>query len=117
MSRVVAILLMLLLPLQAMAAVDRQFAHASEAMLEHMVAHAEHVPHHHDEDGAMHEDDSTASASHQLDFDFASGLYGTVGLAFSVPLVPPRYLTPSFLPGPIPSPFSSPPLRPPHAAA
>lgn len=117
MSRVVAILLMLLLPLQALAAVDRQFAHASEAMLEHMLAHAEHVPHHHDEDGAMHEDDSTASASHQLDFDFASNLHGTVGLAFSVPLVPPHYLTPVFLAGAIPSPFSSPPLRPPHAAA
>lgn len=117
MSRIVAILLMLMLPLQALAAVERQFAHSPDAMLEHMVIHAEHVPHHHDDDGSVHQDDSVASASHQLDFDFAFNLLGTVALAFSVPVVPPRYLTPVFVAGVVPSPASSPPLRPPHAPA
>ena len=96
MSRIVAILLMLMLPLQALAAVERQFAHASGPVLDHMVVHAEHVPHHHDDDGDIHEDDSSASASHQLDFELASNLLGTVSLAYSLPVLPPRYQTPLF---------------------
>lgn len=114
MSRIVAILLMLMLPLQALAAVERQFAHASGQVLDHMVVHAEHVPHHHD-DGDIHEDDSSASASHQLDFEVASNLLGTVSLAYSLPVLPPRYQTPLFDGAVIPDPTGTPPLRPPHA--
>ncbi|MEZ7784752.1 hypothetical protein O4A46_23430 [Cupriavidus gilardii] len=115
MSRIVAILLMLMLPLQALAAVERQFAHASGPVLDHMVVHAEHVPHHHDDDGDIHEDDSSASASHQLDFELASNLLGTVSLAYSLPVLPPRYQTPLFGGAVIPDPAGTPPLRPPHA--
>ncbi|MGH8790155.1 MAG: hypothetical protein ACREYA_34430 [Cupriavidus necator] len=117
MSRVVAILLMLMLPLQAFAAVERQLAHASGALLEHMVAHAEHVPHHHDDDGDMQADDSASSALHQLDFDYGSNFQAIVLMPLLAPMLPHAYPAPGFHSGAVPNPIGSPPLRPPHAPA
>lgn len=117
MSRVIAILLMLILPLQALAAAQRQLAHSVGFPVDHMTAHAEQIPHHHDDDGEITFDDSTASASHQLEFDY--------GMHFQAPLPGGLLLTlaqrtqpkPLFLGGRMPDPRGSPPLRPPHAPA
>lgn len=110
-------LLMLILPLQAIAATERQLAHINGEALDHLVAHAEHVQHHHDDQGNVHEDDSVASASHQLDFDLQWNLHGTL-LSVSWPaLLDVRQPAPPFAGGVIPAPEYSPPLRPPHVPA
>ncbi|MEM5427987.1 hypothetical protein [Cupriavidus oxalaticus] len=117
MSRVIAILLMLLMPLQAFAAVERQLAHPAGSVLEHMLEHAEHVPHHHDDDGDIEFDDSAASASHQLDFDYGMNFQAALTVPVLPPLLPHTQSEPLFLGGAIPHPDGSPPLRPPHAPA
>ncbi|TXI85797.1 MULTISPECIES: hypothetical protein [unclassified Cupriavidus] len=117
MSRIVAILMLLILPLQAFAAAERQLAHLSGDEMDHVVAHAEHVPHHHDDDGAMEEDDSLASATHQLDFDLMSNLPGTL-TSVAVPLLlNTSQVAPSFAGSTMPTPACTPPLRPPHVPA
>jgi hypothetical protein len=117
MSRIIAILMMLILPLQAFGAVERQLVHMSGEAMDHLVAHAEHLQHHHDDDGAMEEDDSLASATHQLDFDLMSNLPGTL-LCVALPLLlDTQQVVPSFAGSAIPTPAYSPPLRPPHVPA
>ncbi|MBY4948124.1 hypothetical protein K6V92_16020 [Cupriavidus respiraculi] len=117
MSRVVAILLMLILPLQAFAAADRQLAHSAGAMLEHLMAHAEHVPHHHDDNGDIEHDDSQSSLSHLLEFDSSANFQGVVATPFLVPVLPHAQPAPGFRHGYVPDPTGSPPLRPPHLPA
>ncbi|SPS00411.1 conserved exported hypothetical protein [Cupriavidus taiwanensis] len=117
MSRMIALLLMLILPLQALAAAQRQLAHAAGFPPDHMAAHAEHIPHHHDEDGEIAFDDSTASASHQLDFDYGTHFQAPLPAGMVPPLTLQMQGEPLFLGGRIPDPGCSPPLRPPHAPA
>jgi hypothetical protein len=117
MSRVVAILLMFILPLQALAAADRQFAHSAGSVLDHLVAHAEHVPHHHDDDGNMEQDESSSSFSHLLDFDSNANFQGIVALPFLLPVLPHAHIAPGFRHAFVPNPTGSPPLRPPHLPA
>lgn len=109
--------MLLILPLQAFAAVERQLAHVSGEVMDHLVAHAEHVQHHHDDDGAMEEDDSVASATHQLDYDLTSNLPGTLLSAALPLLLSIRHVVPLFAGSAMPTPAYSPPLRPPHAPA
>lgn len=115
MSRVIAILLMLILPLQALAAAQRQLAHWAGFPPDHMVVHAEHVPHHHEDDGEIAFDDSSASASHQLDFDYSTNFQAALPVTVLPPAVPQTQPAPLFLGGQVPDPGGSPPLRPPHA--
>lgn len=117
MSRVIAILLMLILPLQALAAVQRQLAHSAGFPADHIAAHVEHVPHHHDDDGNITFDDSTESVSHQLDFDYGSQFQATLPAGLLLPLAQQTQPEPLFLGGHMPDPRDSPPLRPPHAPA
>ncbi|WP_354686780.1 hypothetical protein [Cupriavidus necator] len=117
MSRVIAILLMLVLPLQALAAAQRQLAHSAGFPPDHLVAHAEHIPHHHDDDGEIAFDDSPASASHQLDFDYGTNFQAALPLMLLPPAGPRTEAEPLFLGARMPDPGRSPPLRPPHAPA
>ncbi len=117
MSRIVAILLMLILPLHVLAAAGQQFAHSATTMPNHLVMHAEQISHHHDDDGDIQIDDSTSSASHQLDFDYGSHFQGTVTMPYLLPVLPHVQLAPEFHGSAVPNPTGSPPLRPPHLPA
>lgn len=117
MSRIVAILMMLVLPLQAFAAAERQLRHLAGDTIDHLVAHAEHVQHHHDDDGSVEQDDSLSSATHQLAFDLMSNLPGTLMTVAFPPLLDCRQPAPVFAGRAVPHPATSPPLRPPHAPA
>ncbi|MBP0621210.1 hypothetical protein [Cupriavidus consociatus] len=74
MPRTVVFLLALILPLQVLSATWRHLTHAPDRMLEHMVEHARHVPHHHDEDGTIHKNGGGESVAHQLDFDHGTSV-------------------------------------------
>jgi hypothetical protein len=90
MTKSLLIFLMLLLPLQAIAAVQRNLGHvlgsgnrhALEVTIEHMVEHAEHVLHHHDDQGdqgdegggATHVDASQKSVQHLADCEQAGSM-------------------------------------------
>lgn len=82
MKKALLILLMLVLPLQAFAAVERNLVHVlgsgkghgPEFVLKHMAEHADHVPHHHHDDddandGAPHVDNSQKSMQHLADYE------------------------------------------------
>jgi hypothetical protein len=93
MKKALLILLMMLLPWQAYAAMERNLvhvlgdgqAHGMAFVAKHMAEHAAHVLHHHDvhhddDDGdagvpALHEDDSQQSVQHLADFDHGCGLH------------------------------------------
>lgn len=97
MKKAFLIFLMLVLPWQAIAAMERNFdhlaggggTHGSKALIEHMVEHAEHVLHHHDEDGedgaggaggadangGTHVDNSQKSVHHLADYDQAGSMH------------------------------------------
>lgn len=81
------IFLMLVLPWQAIAAMERNLehlsgsdsVHGSKFVIKHMVEHAEHVLHHHDDDGddddaGTHVDNSQESLHHLADYDHAGSL-------------------------------------------
>ena len=84
MRKVLLILLMLIVPLQAFAAMERTLAHvlgsgsgkAATLSIKHVIEHELHVMHHHDDDGdesdddhGTHVDSSQKSAQHLADFD------------------------------------------------
>jgi hypothetical protein len=123
MRRYFLILLAMLIPLQAVIAAERSFAHAMEAQqsedvtLQHMQAHAEHIPHHHHDDGGVHEDDSQASIQHLLDCDHGFSVSVVLPADNQIPVRISSQMTPAFEVGVIPSRTTSPPLRPPHAPA
>lgn len=83
MKRMLLILMMLVLPWQAIAAAERNLTHVlgsgnnhgPEFVIKHMAEHADHVLHHHDDDGedaddgATHIDNSQKSFQHLADFE------------------------------------------------
>lgn len=95
MKKALLILLMMLLPWQAYAAMERNLvhvlgdgqAHGLEFVAKHMAEHAAHVLHHHDvhpdDDGdgddadapSLHQDDSEKSVQHLADYDHGCGLH------------------------------------------
>jgi len=88
MKKALLIFLMLLLPWQAFAAMERNVAHFSGTggvhgpafVVKHMVEHAEQVLHHHDDDGdaaagATHVDSSQKSVQHLADYDHAGSMH------------------------------------------
>ena len=91
MKKALLIFLMLLLPWQAFAAMERNVAHFSGNggvhglmfVVKHMAEHAEQVLHHHDDDGddgddaagATHVDNSQKSVQHLADYDHASSMH------------------------------------------
>ena len=112
--------MMLILPLHAMAAAERHFAHATseaEDTIEHLPAHAEHIPHHHHDEDGMDVDDEFLSASHQLEYELLSNLLGALPSTASPLLLDMTHVVPAFAPRTVPAVASGPPLRPPHAPA
>ena len=94
MKKALLIFLMLLLPWQAFAAMERNVAHFSgnggvhgpAFVVKHMVEHAEQVLHHHDDGGddgddsddaagATHVDNSQKSVQHLADYDQAGSMH------------------------------------------
>lgn len=91
MKNFLLIILMLILPLQAIAAVERNFTHglsgaggkSPEFMLRHLSAHVDRVMHHHDDhvseaniagEVATHVDNSQESYKHIADFELSCGM-------------------------------------------
>lgn len=123
MRKLMLIFLMLCLPLQMLAAAERAIGHLTsapdqvQADMAHVVAHAEHVPHHHHADGKVHVDNSQASTKHLLDCE--------KGCAFGIVLPSSHHLTfdvlpqatPAFMSRFVPEVVTTPPLRPPYLPA
>ena len=95
MKKALLIFLMLALPLQTLAAVERAFTHAlasgnparHELSFKHFIEHSNHVLHHHedDDDGAAHEDGSPQSVKHILDYDQAGGFHAVIPTTVPMP--------------------------------
>jgi len=62
--RYLALLLMLLVPLQAYSAVAGFALHGSDADLQHLADHEQGVAHHHHDDGSIQHDNSDESLQH-----------------------------------------------------
>ncbi|WP_444633951.1 hypothetical protein [Cupriavidus oxalaticus] len=116
MSRIVVVLLVLLMPLQVLSAPWRQFLHAPDRIVEHMVQHAEHVPHHHDKDGTIHHVGGGESLGHQLDFDYSTSLSAALPDVLAPPASGHGQTEPIFLAFALPDRFFDLPHRPPRPA-
>ena len=136
MKKTFLIFLMLVLPWQAIAAMERNFdhlsggggMHGSKALIKHMVEHAEHVLHHHDEDGdgddggtdangGTHVDNSQKSVHHLADYDQAGSMHlllPALGVPFSATIT--RF-PPAFWRDPFRTRSVVPLLRPPRLPA
>jgi hypothetical protein len=104
MKKALLILLMMLLPWQAYAAMERNLVHvlgdghaqSMALVVKHMAEHAAHVLHHHDDDGdddgagvaALHEDDSQKSVQHLADYDHGCGLHILMPAYSALPMAP-----------------------------
>lgn len=120
---------MLLMPLQLLAAAERGLAHQmgsvqagsmnqASTFVAHAMEHADHVAHHHHEDGSTHVDNSMASALHLLDCEKCCAMGLALPMQHAIAsFAPPAGVTPPFEAGFVPDRTSSPPLRPPHAPA
>jgi hypothetical protein len=123
MRKLMLIFLMLCLPLQMIHAAERGFAHmaggdAHDSAAQHVIAHAEHTPHHHHDDGVTHVDDSPASTAHLLDCEKHCAMSLVLPSIYTLTTFdPPHQATPAFLSSIVPDRTTSPPLRPPHAPA
>jgi len=75
MKNVLVIIMLVLLPLQAFAAMERGLAHllgggyGTQVFAKHLIEHEEHVAHHHDAHGSPHDDGSPQSIQHLTDFE------------------------------------------------
>lgn len=114
MSRIVVFLLVLFLPLQVLSAPWRHLTHAPDRMLEHMVEHAQHVLHHHDEDGTIHLGGGGEALGHQLDFDYGTSLSAALPDVLEPPASGHSHTAPIFLARALPDRFSDLPHRPPR---
>lgn len=111
-----------LLPLQPLLAAEAEFAHllenqsTQEKTVSHMNEHLNHVSHHHDDNGDSHEDESSKSMVHMVNFEH--------GLNFSVMLITTAVdlivtqsaEVPIFLALEYHGPPAAPPLKPPYLA-
>ena len=130
MKKALLIFLMLLLPWQAFAAMERNFAHFSgndgvhgpAFVAKHMVEHIEHVLHHHDDDGddadaATHVDDSQKSVQHLADFEHAGSMHILLPTVSAPGLVATARIPPVCWHDPFRTRRILPLLRPPHLPA
>lgn len=136
MKKAFVILLMLVLPLQAFATAERTLTHILGAghgpgmpfVLQHLLEHADHVPHHHDADyvdhddhdagkGDTHVDGSQKSLQHLADHEQGSSAYLALPLIYApgVPAAP--RLAPPFRLDFYSDRTTSPLLRPPRSRA
>ncbi|MEM5432917.1 hypothetical protein [Cupriavidus oxalaticus] len=114
MSRIVVFLLVLILPLQVLSATWRHLTHAPDRMVEHMVEHARHVPHYHDDDGTIHKHGGGESLAHQLDFDYGTSLSAALPSVPELPASTHGHSEPLFLASALPDPYLHLPHPPPR---
>lgn len=129
MKKALLIFLMLVLPWQSLAAMERALAHmgagsghGAQFVAKHMAEHAGHVLHHHDDDdddddSATHVDDSQKSVQHLADYEQA----GSMNLLLLSLNAPGSVAIPRFHPAVWRDPFRTrsvlPLLRPPRQPA
>lgn len=126
MKNALLVLLMLLLPWQAITAAERNFMHVVDsqqgeaAFVKHYTEHVELIMHHHDGDddgGASHDDDSQKSVRHLADFDHGFSfnvLFPTDHLVATLPTV---RIAPAIRPDTFDDRTTLPPRRPPRTLA
>lgn len=128
MKQAFLIFLMLLLPWQAFAAVERNVAHlvggtaGLAQMVIHIVEHEGHVMHHHDDDhdddaSPTHVDDTQKSARHMADFEHCGGMAIMLPAFEHVSLAPAPRIAPAILADTYSNRTTIPPLRPPRLTA
>jgi hypothetical protein len=126
MKKVFLILMMLVLPLQAFAALERNLTHVLgdvgehglELVVKHIAEHADHILHHHDDnddDDSTHVDSSQKSLQHLADYDQGCSMNALL-LALNVPGLPLAVrIAPLFSPDDFSDRTTIPLLRPPRA--
>jgi len=125
MKNALLVLLMLLLPWQAITAAERNFVHVmngkqSEAsFVKHFSEHVEMIMHHHDDDDddgdASHNDDTQKSARHLADFDHGLSLNVLLPAPHMVAMLPAVRIAPAIWSGTFDDHTTLPPRRPPRA--
>lgn len=122
MRRLFIFFIILLLPLQPLLAADVEFAHlvesqsSQEKTFTHMVEHMEHIAHHHEEDGDLHQDDSSPSVLYLIDFEHNIHLSTLLVSDATLVASPPADAVPVFVSVIYLNPSSSPPQKPPYFA-
>ena len=128
MKNALLVLLMMLLPWQAITAAERNFVHVvdsqqSEAsFIKHYTEHVELIMHHHDGDGdedsgTPHDDDSQQSARHLADFDHGCSFNVLFPAPHAVAVLPAVRIAPAIRPVSFDDRTTVPPRRPPRALA
>lgn len=130
MKKFLLILLMLVIPLQAFAAADRNLTHLLGAgsgnglkfVSEHIAEHAEHIAHHHDDDdddddqdAGTHVDNSQKSLHHMADFEQGSNINILLPALSELVLQDQLRTLPTFRSDQFSDRTTIPPLRPPRA--
>ena len=133
MKKALLIFLMLVLPWQSLAAMERTLAHitggsghGANFVAKHMAEHADHVLHHHDDDAAdgadnigssTHTDNSAKSMQHLADHEHAGSMYILLpNLSLPGPVAIER-IPPQFWRDPFRTRSTLPLLRPPRLPA
>ena len=96
MRRFVLILLMIMLPWQALAATVDTFVHESGDIVMHIAEHEFGIAHHHHDDGSSHHDNSDASREHVCDHAGCSGVAVLADLSLDVSFFPASVAPPEF---------------------
>jgi hypothetical protein len=115
--RFVFILLMLMLPWQAIASTIGALAHESEAanVIVHIGDHELGVTHHHHDDGSISYDDTDASQQHLSNYAGTNGAALLTSLSFGLALPVASIAPPEFSPPFLSGPFLEGLRRPPRA--
>jgi hypothetical protein len=110
----VALIVALLIPCYGFAAMGQSVALVLDDT-GHALAHYTDEAHHHDDDGAMHADDSDESATHPHDDDWVS-TPALVVQGMAIPFPAPADATPKWVSASAtPPPFLEGPIRPPRS--
>jgi len=132
MKKALLILLVMLLPWQAIAAAERNLvhvmssgsAHGLEFVAKHMAEHDAHVLHHHDDDenddgvnSSSHEDNSQKSAQHLADYEHGCTLHILIPACNKLPLAETPSTPPRFAIDTLSNRTTIPLLRPPRTPA
>lgn len=103
--RLLLILLMIILPWQAIASTLSSLTHESDNIVMHMAEHDLGIAHHHHDDGSFHHDNSETSREHLSEHVCCPGAAMLVSLSIDVSVIfaslaPPEF-SPPFLAGPV----------------
>lgn len=127
MKNVLLVLLMLLLPWQAITAAERVYLHVTSssgqgeaAFIKHFTEHNEQILHHHDDDegdGVSHQDDTAKSWRHLADIDHGFSINLLLPAAPMVATLPDVRVAPVIRPEFFEDRTPLPPRRPPRTPA